>query len=153
MLTIRRATLSDAETIAVFNEAMALETEGKTLDPETIRAGVAALLSRPDLGFYLVAEHEGAVAGQLMITFEWSDWRNRLFWWIQSVYVRPEQRGRGVYRALHVRVREMAREAGSVCGLRLYVERENAAAMETYRRMGMHETHYRLFEETWEGGR
>ncbi|MFI5181354.1 MAG: GNAT family N-acetyltransferase [Thermoanaerobaculia bacterium] len=153
VLAIRRASPADTETIAVFNEAMARETEGKTLDPMTIRAGVAALLARPDLGFYLVADEDGALAGQLMITFEWSDWRDGLFWWIQSVYVRKQRRGKGVYRALHTRVREMAREAGGVCGLRLYVERENAAAMETYRRMGMHETHYRLFEETWEKAR
>ena len=153
MLTIRRATPADAEGIAVFNEAMARETEGKTLDPATIRSGVRELLARPDLGFYLVAEEGGAFVGQLMITFEWSDWRSGLFWWIQSVYVPPEHRGRGVYRALHARVREMAREAGGVCGLRLYVEKENASAMETYRRLGMHETYYRLFEETWEGKR
>jgi ribosomal protein S18 acetylase RimI-like enzyme len=150
MLTIRRATPADAETIALFNEAMAVETEGKTLDPATIRAGVRALLVRPDLGFYLVAEEGGSFVGQLMITFEWSDWRDGLFWWIQSVYVPREHRGRGVYRTLHTRVREMAGEAGGVCGLRLYVEKENAIAQETYRRMGMHETHYRLFEETWE---
>lgn len=153
MPSIRHATPADAETIAVFNEAMARETEGRTLDPKTIRAGVAALLARPDLGFYLVAEEDGAPVGQLMITFEWSDWRSGLFWWIQSVYVPPEHRGRGVYRAIHSRVREMAREAGGICGLRLYVERENGAAQETYRRMGMHETHYLLFEETWEGVR
>ncbi len=149
MITIRRATPADAETIALFNEAMARETEGKTLDASTIREGVRALLARPDRGFYIVAEEGGTVLGQLMITFEWSDWRNGLFWWIQSVYVRPERRGAGVYRALHERVRGMAREAGGVCGLRLYVERANAVAMATYRRMGMEETHYRLFEEIW----
>lgn len=153
MLMIHRATPADAEGIAAFNEAMALETEGKTLDPATIRAGVRALLVRPDLGFYLVAEDGGSLAGQLMVTFEWSDWRSGLFWWIQSVYVRPEERKKGIYRRLHVHVAEMARKEGGVCGLRLYVEKENAIAQETYRRMGMHETHYRLFEETWESTR
>lgn len=149
MLTIRLATPADAETIASFNEAMARETEGKALDPSTIRAGVRALLARPDLGFYLMAEEEGAAVGQLMITFEWSDWRNGLFWWIQSVYVPPKMRRKGIYRRLHGRVREMARKEGGVCGLRLYVEKENAVAQETYRQMGMSETDYRLFEETW----
>jgi GNAT superfamily N-acetyltransferase len=153
MLTIRRATPADAETIASFNEAMAAETEAKTLDPATIRAGVRGLLTRPDLGFYLVAEDGGSFVGQLMITFEWSDWRNGLFWWIQSVYVSPEERRKGIYRRLHAHVTEMAWKEGGVCGLRLYVERENSTAMETYRRMGMLETHYLLFEETWKGNR
>jgi len=147
MVTIRPAVPADAETIAVFNEAMAYETERKTLDPATIRAGVKGLLSRPSLGFYLLAEEAGTPAGQLMITYEWSDWRCSVFWWIQSVYVRPEYRGKGVYRALHERVRQMAKEAGGVCGFRLYVEKENATAQATYLRMGMHETRYRLFEE------
>jgi ribosomal protein S18 acetylase RimI-like enzyme len=147
MPVIRPATPADAETIASFNEAMALETEGRSLDPSTIRAGVRGLLTRPDLGFYLLAEEGGAAVGQLMITFEWSDWRNGVFWWIQSVFVKPEVRGRGVYRALHERVREMAVEAGGVCGFRLYVEKENAVAQATYRRLGMHETRYVLFEE------
>ena len=147
MPTIRAATPADIETIASFNEAMATETEGKTLDPATIRAGVRGLFARPDLGFYVVAEDGGRIVGQLMITYEWSDWRDGVFWWIQSVYVRPEVRGKGVYRALHEHVRAMAKAAGGVCGFRLYVEKENAAAQETYRRLGMHETPYVLFEE------
>jgi len=147
MLTIRPAVPADAETIAAFNEAMARETEGKTLDPATIRAGVKGLFSRPSLGFYLLAEETGMPAGQLMITYEWSDWRCGVFWWIQSVYVRPEFRGKGVYRALHQRVRQMAKEAGGVCGFRLYVEKENTTAQATYRRLGMHETRYLMFEE------
>ena len=147
MPTIRAATPADVETIASFNEAMATETEGKTLDPATIRAGVRGLFARPDLGFYVVAEDGGRIVGQLMITYEWSDWRDGVFWWIQSVYVRPGTRGKGVYRALHAHVRTMAKAAGGVCGFRLYVEKENAAAQETYRRLGMHETPYVLFEE------
>ena len=147
MSEIRSATPADIETIASFNEAMATETEGKTLDPATIRAGVRGLFARPDLGFYIVAEDGGRIVGQLMITYEWSDWRDGVFWWIQSVYVRPETRGKGVYRALHAHVRTMAKAAGGVCGFRLYVEKENAAAQETYRRLGMHETPYVLFEE------
>ena len=147
MSEIRSATPADAETIASFNEAMAVETEGKTLDPATVRAGVRGLFARPEFGFYVVAEDGGRIVGQLMITYEWSDWRDGVFWWIQSVYVRPEVRGKGVYRALHEHVRAMAKAAGGVCGFRLYVEKENAAAQETYRRLGMHETPYVLFEE------
>ena len=147
MPVIRAATPADIETIASFNEAMATETEGKTLDPATIRAGVRGLFARQDLGFYIVAEDGGRIVGQLMITYEWSDWRDGVFWWIQSVYVRPEFRGKGVYRALHAHVRAMAKAAGGVCGFRLYVEKENAAAQATYRRLGMHETHYVLYEE------
>jgi len=150
MLAIRPAAADDAETIASFNEAMATETEGKTLDPKTIRAGVRGLFARPDLGFYLVAEDGSRIVGQLMITYEWSDWRSGLVWWIQSVYVRPECRGRGVYRALHAHVRAMAKRAGGVRGFRLYVDKENAAAQATYRRLGMRETDYRLFEEIGE---
>ncbi len=153
MLAIRRATPADADTIAVFNEAMALETERKALDPATIRAGVRELLVRGDLGFYLVAEEGGTPVGQLMITYEWSDWRNGFFWWIQSVYVAAAERRKGVYRRLHEHVREMARRERGVCGLRLYVEKDNAIAQETYRRLGMYETDYRLFEETWAGTR
>ncbi len=146
MRTIRAAGAADTETIASFNEKMAIETEGKTLDPATIRAGIRGLLARPERGFYLLALEDGAPAGQLMITYEWSDWRNGVFWWIQSVYVSPELRGRGIYRALHDEVHRMAREAGDVCGFRLYVEKGNARAQATYRRLGMHETDYRLFE-------
>jgi len=145
--TIRRATTDDAETIVRFNRQMAEETEEKRLDPATVRNGVQAVFDDPERGFYLVAERNGAAAGTLMITYEWSDWRNGRFWWIQSVYVRPEARRRGVYTALHRDVRRRAREAEDACGLRLYVERANAAAQETYEALGMTETAYRMYEE------
>ncbi|MBC8141281.1 MAG: GNAT family N-acetyltransferase [Armatimonadetes bacterium] len=145
-IIVRAATDTDATTIAQFNRAMAQETEHKTLDEGTVNAGVRGLLTRPDYGFYLVAESEGRVIGCLLVTFEWSDWRNGLFWWIQSVYVRPEARRRGVFRALYRAVEAKADENENVCGLRLYVERDNAAAQETYRALGMEETAYRLFE-------
>ena len=146
-LTIRRATVDDAETLARFNEAMAAETEDKTLDPDTVRAGVRAVFDKPEQAFYLVAERDDTIVGSLMITTEWSDWRNANFWWIQSVYVRPEARRAGVYTALHREVRRRARDADGVCGLRLYVERDNAAAQAVYKELGMDAPPYRMYEE------
>ncbi len=146
-VSIRRAARHDAETLACFNEAMARETEDKPLDPDTVRAGVRAVFDRPEQAFYLVAERDDAIVGSLMITTEWSDWRNADFWWIQSVYVRPRARRTGVYTALHRDVRRRAREAEEVCGLRLYVERDNAAAQAAYEELGMAEPPYRMYEE------
>ena len=145
-ITIRPAQLEDAATLAAFNRAMAWETEKKELGEEIIQAGVRSFLARPDYGFYLVAECEGKIAGCLMVTFEWSDWRNGLFWWIQSVYVHPDFRRQGIFRALYETVQSRAESSPEVCGLRLYVEQENHTAQETYRRMGMAETHYRIYE-------
>lgn len=147
ILTIRIATEDDLETLATFNEAMARETEDKTLDPATVRAGVHALLNDPSRGFYLVAEHESDVVGALMVTTEWSDWRNATFWWLQSVYVKPSARQQGVYSALYDHVKQQARTEGGVCGLRLYVERSNVAARQAYLALGMTETSYCMYEE------
>ncbi len=125
---------------------MALETEHTSLDRSRLRAGVEALLADPAKGFYLVAESDGEVVGQLMITYEWSDWRNGTFWWIQSVYVAPAHRGRGVFKALYRRVEELASQNGGVCGLRLYVERQNDRAKAVYEGLGMAATHYQMME-------
>ena len=144
---IRTATLDDAETIARFNEAMAQETEDKSLDGETLRAGVRSMMQAPDRGFYLVAEQEGGVVGSLMITTEWSDWRNGTFWWVQSVYVRPEARRQGVYTELYAEVKRQARAKNDVCGIRLYVEKNNGSARKAYIHLGMTETAYRMYEE------
>ena len=146
-LSIRLAQAHDAPVLAEFNIAMARETEGKRLLPPVVGAGVRRMLAEPALGFYLVAEAGGEVAGSLMVTTEWSDWRNGRFWWIQSVYVRPEWRRRGVFRALYRRLGETAENEPDVCGFRLYVERENAAAQATYRALGMDGTDYLLFEQ------
>ena len=125
---------------------MALETEGMVLAEDVVGPGVKAVLADDSLGFYLVAEIDGQPAGQLMVTFEWSDWRNGLWWWIQSVYVRPEFRRRGVYSALHRHVAEAARAAGGACGLRLYVEQENTAAQKVYESLDMYRTRYHMYE-------
>ena len=148
----RLATSADAAVLVEFNAAMALETEGKNLLPEVIGAGVRGLLDNPVAGFYVLAETERVVAA-LMITKEWSDWRNGSFWWIQSVYVRPEARRQGVYRRLYRHVQEMAAKDPQVCGFRLYVERENSAAQAAYAALGMKETRYLVFEELKPGVR
>jgi len=148
-LTIRRATLADADTIAAFNSAMAEETEGQPLPPATVAAGVRHLLSDPSLGVYYLAARDGSPVGQLLITYEFSDWRNGVFWWIQSVYVTPAARRTGVYRALHEHVAREARAAGNVCGLRLYTDRNNVVAQEVYRRLGLTPARYVMYETDW----
>jgi GNAT superfamily N-acetyltransferase len=129
-----------------FNRLLALESEHKVLDPAILEAGVAAVLADPGRGRYFVAEGEGGMMGQLMLTTEWSDWRNGWFWWIQSVYVCAEARRQGVFRALYEHVEGLARQDASVVGLRLYVEEENLHAQETYLRLGMERTGYLLLE-------
>ncbi len=144
-ISIRRGTTSDAETIAGGNAAMALETEGLTLDRPRLLEGVRAVLRDASKGFYLVAEIDGRAVGQMMITYEWSDWRNGVFWWIQSVYVEPGHRRAGVYTSLHRYVVEEAQRR-DVCGIRLYVEQENRIAQGVYRSLGMTKTVYDMFE-------
>jgi GNAT superfamily N-acetyltransferase len=129
-----------------FEQAMAQETENKTLPTGTILAGVERMISDPSLGFYLVAEADGGPVGCLGITFEWSDWRNGLFWWIQSVYIDPSYRRQGVFGGLYAHVTELAKNATDVCGIRLYVEHDNTNAQQTYLSLGMVETHYKLLE-------
>ncbi len=145
-LEVGLAQPEDIETIAEFNCAMARETEGKRLDPRTVTAGVRAVFETPGRGFYATARADGSLVGCLMITYEWSDWRNAVFWWIQSVYVHPDYRRRGVYRRLYAELKRRADEQGGVCGFRLYVERDNRAAQQTYRDLGMTHAPYRVFE-------
>lgn len=144
---IRLAQEGDAQTLAGFNVSMARETEGVALDPAIVAGGVRRLLASPAHGFYVVAELDDQVCGSLMVTREWSDWRDGEFWWIQSVYVRPEMRRRGVYRRLYEFVKTRAVERGDVRGFRLYVERDNTVAQAVYHKLGMRETAYRVFEE------
>lgn len=141
--TIRPATRTDVPFLVAGNAAMARETEGKALDRDVLKRGVDAVFADPRRGFYLVAEHAGEAVGCLLVTFEWSDWRNGDWWWIQSVYVSPAQRRHGVFRALYAETERRARAAGTV-GLRLYVERDNARAQATYRALGMEEEPYRM---------
>lgn len=150
-LTIRAAIPADADTIAASNVAMALEAEHKRLDPAIARAGARAAFADVGRGRYFLAEVDGRVVGQLMITYEWSDWRNGVFWWIQSVYVDPVARRQGVFRALYAHVEALAKADGGVCGIRLYVDRDNRRAQETYRRCGMHDGGYLVMEVDYSG--
>jgi len=145
-ITVRRGTVEDAAVLVKFNITIAMETEGKKLDPATVSSGVEQVMHRPELGMYVVAEMQSAVAGGLMITREWSDWRNGEFWWIQSVYVDPAYRNMGVFRAMYEYICNEAEEAGDVVGFRLYVERTNETALKAYRAVGMKETSYKVFE-------
>jgi len=143
---VRDACAEDLSFIFHAQREMARETEGKELDPATLQDGVRTALGNPGLGFYLIAEIEGEPAGSLMVTQEWSDWRNGLFWWIQSVYVLPQFRGRRVYSALHHTVVQRAQVAEGVCGVRLYVDRDNAHARTIYEKLGMEVSNYDLME-------
>jgi ribosomal protein S18 acetylase RimI-like enzyme len=141
---IRPATAADAAVLADFNARLAWESEYKRLDPATLAAGVRAVLADPHKGFYTLAERGGAVVGQVLVTFEFSDWRNGWYWWIQSVYVRADARRSGVFRALFEHLHAAARADPAVIGLRLYVERANDRARATYRALGLTEEGYDL---------
>lgn len=145
-IEIRKARVHDARSIAQYNCAMAQETEGHTLDMATLSAGVLAVFERPERGSYWVAERDGKVVGCLLVTHEWSDWRNGDIWWIQSVYVVPAVRRCGVFTALYRAVEAAARAQAEVCGLRLYVEQGNAVAQAVYQRLGMRDSGYRVME-------
>jgi GNAT superfamily N-acetyltransferase len=145
MPIIRPATRVDIPHLVEWNVAMAAETEAKSLDRDVLACGVAAVFDDPRRGFYLVAEEDHAAVGGLLVTFEWSDWRNGDFWWLQSVYVAPAARGRGVFHALFAEVEACARAAGAV-GLRLYVELENARAQAVYAARGMRRCAYHMYE-------
>jgi GNAT superfamily N-acetyltransferase len=146
-ISIRTGEMADADVLAQANIAMAWETERKHLDPATIAQGVRAVLANPQYGFYVIATLDGQIAGSLMITFEWSDWRSGLIWWIQSLYVQPPYRRCGVFRKLYQFVEAQAAGRPHVCGIRLYVEHFNEVAKLAYIDAGMQETTYRIYEK------
>ncbi|HBK55332.1 MAG TPA: GNAT family N-acetyltransferase [Xanthomonadales bacterium] len=150
-IRVRAAQADDLTNLVAWNAAMAWETEHKRLDPDTLTRGVAAALSDPGRGRYFVAERAGTAVGSLLITTEWSDWRCADWWWIQSVYVDPEHRRTGVFQALYQHVEALARTNGEVCGLRLYVEKDNGGAQATYGRLGMRDAGYYMFEASLPG--
>lgn len=146
-MKIRIAETGDIDSLVDFNQKMALETEGRHLDGDILKSGVEAVFHDQSKGFYVVTEDAGAILGGLMVTFEWSDWRNKWFWWIQSVYIVPEGRGKGIYREMYEFVKTKAQEDKSVCGFRLYVEKDNISAQKVYERVGMAASDYLMYEE------
>lgn len=142
----RSAQPADHPVIVDFQVAMARETEDVALDREICARGVAAVLADPSLGRYYIAEKDGRVVGSLLLTYEWSDWRNGTVWWIQSVYVVPEMRGQRVYAGLYEHVKTLAQADDSIRGIRLYVDRRNTRAQQVYTRLGMNGEHYQVFE-------
>jgi GNAT superfamily N-acetyltransferase len=149
-IVIRPARPADEAVVVAFNAALAQESEDHVLDPAVLGPGVRAALADPARCRYYVAERGGRVVGQTMVTYEWSDWRNGWIWWIQSVYVLPEARAAGVFRALHARIEAEARAEGAV-GLRLYVFDGNRRAQEVYSRLGMRDARYRVLEQMFGG--
>ena len=146
-MKIRLATGNDIDSLVDFSKAMAIETEGKLLDRDILRRGVEAVFADQNKGFYVVATDGDAIVGGLMVTYEWSDWRNKWFWWIQSVYIKPEGRGQKLYRRMYEFVKEQARITGNICGFRLYVETDNINAQKVYDAVGMQASHYLMYEE------
>jgi GNAT superfamily N-acetyltransferase len=146
MLFFRRGDAADTEKIADFQLAMAWETEELRLDRAICMAGVRAVFEKPSLGVYYIAESDAGVVGVTLTTYEWSEWRNGVVWWIQSVYVLPEFRKQGVYSGIYAHIRKLADADPTVRGIRLYVDRRNVAAQEVYTRLGMNGEHYQVFE-------
>lgn len=146
-INIRVADNNDAVSLVKFNQLMAWETEQKKLDGDILLKGVSALIADENKGFYLVAEQNSQVVGSLMVTTEWSDWRNGVFWWVQSVYILPDFRRQGIYAQLYTQVKALGELQKNVCGFRLYVEKENIIAQKTYASLGMEESHYLMYEE------
>ena len=145
-IQIRNATPADEATLAEFNSRLAAETEDRSLDSALINPGVGAVLNDPAKGRYWVAHDDGLIVGQILVTYEWSDWRNGVFWWIGSVYIHADYRRQGVFSSLYKHVETLAREDEQVCGIRLCVENENVHAQQTYLTLGMREPGYRVME-------
>lgn len=144
-MVISTGTIKDVEAITGFQMAMALESEGTVLDQDKVIRGVTAVIEDEAKGTYILARKDEQPIASLMITREWSDWNNCWYWWIQSVYVVPEHRGQGIFRAMYTKVIEMAREQ-NVSQVRLYVDRHNTLAQKVYQKLGMEECHYLMYE-------
>lgn len=145
MIIIREARKEDAPEIIAFQQKMAWETEKMTLPAETVTKGVNAVFNDQSLGSYYVAEADCKILASLLITYEWSDWRNSRVWWLQSVYVVPEHRRKGIFRKMYTFIKNKAEEQG-IAGLRLYVETQNTGAQKTYEALGMSPDHYAFYE-------
>jgi len=150
-ITVRDATPADIDAIVGYNQRLAVETEGKSLDPAVIGAGVRRGFASPEMCRYFVAEADGRVIGTTMLTYELTDWRDGVIWWLQSVFIEPDFRRHGVFRAVYRHIENLARRHPDVRGLRLYVHRDNARAMKTYEALGMDKAGYELYEHDWSG--
>ncbi|MGF1584492.1 MAG: GNAT family N-acetyltransferase [Bacteroidales bacterium] len=146
MIEIRKAHAGEYIIIANFQQEMAMETENLSLDPATVRKGVMAVFDDPSKGCYYVAEYEGKVAGSLLTTYEWSDWRNSQIIWIQSVFILPEFRNKGIYKMLYQHIKQLVQDDPGISGIRLYVDKSNHKAAGIYRHCGMDGDHYQLYE-------
>lgn len=151
VIRVRSAREEDLDCVVDFNARLAWETEGKQLDRDVLTRGVRQALGDPSLCRYFIAERAGCVAGQCMVTYEWSDWRDGMLWWFQSVYVHPDHRRHRVFTALYDHVSQLARQSQGVCGLRLYVEQHNSVAQQTYQRLGMRPSGHVVYEDDWHG--
>jgi ribosomal protein S18 acetylase RimI-like enzyme len=145
-ITIRKGLPKDNLAISKFQEKMALETENMILASDIVIKGVISVLESEDKGFYLVALKNEVIIGSLLITYEWSDWRNGWFYWIQSVYVDASFRRQGVYKTMYGKILEICNTSTNCCGIRLYVEQENTVAINTYKNLGMEKTNYHMYE-------
>ena len=145
-MKVSKAQKSDIPEIIRFNINMAMETENKKLDEQTVTKGVQEVFNSPSLGYYIIVKDSSGILGCLMITYEWSDWRNGLFWWIQSVYVKKTYRRKGVFKKMYKFIHERAINDNKCTGIRLYVENNNSIAQKVYKNLGMEETYYKLFE-------
>jgi GNAT superfamily N-acetyltransferase len=150
-ITIRDANELDVPLLVEYNKKLALESEGKILDDPTLIAGVRRGLTHPELARYFIAQAGGRPVGTTMLTFELTDWRDGVLWWLQSVYVEPEYRRHGVFREIYHHIEALARKHPDVRGLRLYVHRDNHRAMKTYENVGMSKAEYDLYEHDWSG--
>ena len=145
-MKITQPGIEDINSLVDFNIKMAKETENKILNKKIVTKGVSEVLTDTTLGYYVIAKNKNTILGSLMITYEWSDWRNGMFWWIQSVYVEKEYRQQGVYKKMYSYIKDKALKDNSCTGIRLYVEQENKIAQSVYTKLEMKETHYKLFE-------
>jgi GNAT superfamily N-acetyltransferase len=146
MISIRKARTTDVPVLIDFQQRLAVESEGVNLNAETLRQGMQAMFSDPSKGSYFVAENNGEVIGCHMITYEWSDWRNGMVWWLQSVYVMEGYRKNGVFRSMYDNLMNTIKNDRGIIGLRLYVDKSNARAQQVYEAMGMNGDHYTVFE-------
>ena len=145
-MKITQPSIKDVNNLVDFNIKMAKETENKILNKKIDTKGVSEVLNDTTLGYYVIAKNKNTILGSLMITYEWSDWRNGMFWWIQSVYVEKEYRKQGVYKKMYSYIKDKALKDSACTGIRLYVEQENKIAQSVYKKLEMKETHYKLFE-------